>query len=440
MSSRALRLLKLGMLVLFSFQSTGCKQETPAAEDTTPPAPVKWMEARQLFISGWTEVLGNTQPLPDRAARVTAAVEGDVVSIGDGAGKPISEGQRVKKGDIIVRLYDQIARNNREKAVAELEVLKQQEDQAKLHVKEAEVEVRRLQELIRRGNLASPVDLEKAELAVEDAKSKVKGAGLSVKAAEKQIKVLDEQLELYKLRAPISGRLGRILVVPGQTLAIGTAAAEITDFDDEIDLLCFVPPSIRNQLRDGQQVQVGTVEEVAGGSAKSESDSATRGKGSGRSAGKIVYIADQAEVDTGNFAIKARFRNAALRLPGYITLRAQVLTTPGRAALTLPESALMEDQDPPAVIVVEDEKQEKTKEGKDMQTGKARKLQVKVGVRDRVLHLVEILALDDPEKKWHGSLDSAKFVIEKGHGLKTDDPIRLEEEDEDEAPPAKEKD
>jgi hypothetical protein len=109
-----------------------------------------------------------------------------------------------------------------------------------------------------------------------------------------------------------------------------------------------------------------------------------------------------------------------------------VLTTPGKAALTLPESAIMEDQDPPTVLVVEDYKQEKNKEGKEEETGKARSLRVKLGTRDRVLHLVEILGLDDPDKKWQGTVETAKFIVEKGQGLRTGDSVKLETEDEDE--------
>src|SRR5262249_31701983 len=149
---------------------------------------------------------------------------------------------------------------------------------------------------------------------------------------------------------------------------------------------------------------------------------------------------DQSEVDTGNFAVKARFANSGRGLRANVTVRALVLTTPGRACLTLPESALMEDQDPPAVIAVEDHQQTKTDEGKEIETGKARKLLVKkAGIRDRVLHLVEIISLEDPEKKWQGTLETTKFVVEKGQGLRTGDPIKLEEEEEEEAPAGAEK-
>jgi hypothetical protein len=143
-----------------------------------------------------------------------------------------------------------------------------------------------------------------------------------------------------------------------------------------------------------------------------------------------VFLAEQAEPDTGNFAVKVRFPNTELKLRGNTTLRLRIQTDPGKACLTLDESAVMEDQDPPAVIVVEDYKQEKNKDGKEEETGKARKLRVKLGLRDRVLHLVEIVSLDDPEKKWQGTLDTAKFVVERGRGLRNGDAIKLEVEDE----------
>src|SRR5438105_7683180 len=54
----------------------GCSGSAPPAEETAPPAPVKWMEARQLFIEQWTEIIGTTQPMPQRSARVSAGIEG----------------------------------------------------------------------------------------------------------------------------------------------------------------------------------------------------------------------------------------------------------------------------------------------------------------------------------------------------------------------------
>src|SRR5437868_2190945 len=99
--------------------SAGCGRQPTPPEETPPAAPVKWMEARQLFIEEWTELLGTTQALPDRVARITAPVEGHVVSVlPEGSGGPVHEGQPVKQGDIIVEMDAAIARANLDKALA----------------------------------------------------------------------------------------------------------------------------------------------------------------------------------------------------------------------------------------------------------------------------------------------------------------------------------
>jgi hypothetical protein len=60
----------------------GCRHNgEPPAEEKVPPAPVKWEGIRQLVLEEWTELVGTTEPLPDHAARVTAPVEGRVLSV-----------------------------------------------------------------------------------------------------------------------------------------------------------------------------------------------------------------------------------------------------------------------------------------------------------------------------------------------------------------------
>jgi RND family efflux transporter MFP subunit len=405
----------------------GCSRQAVPAEEEPPPAPVKWMEARQLFIEEWTELLGTTQALPDHAARITAPVEGRVVSVlRDAQGRPVVEGQAIKKGDVIVHLDDSIARANRDKAEAAEEEAKLQVLQAEYAIQLAEIDLQSKEELRKKSTpeslLVSPIDVERARVLLKEATSKRKAAELHLISGGKELKALDEQLNLYTLTAPVGGRLGRLQVVQGQTLTPGTLVTEVVDLDKEIDVLCFVPPRTAKQLKLGQPARIGGIEDQSTGNNP-------------RAEGKVEFIADQAETDTGNFAVKVRFPNSEARLRGNLTLRLRVLTMPGKAALTLPESAVLEDQDPPAVLVVEDYKQEKGKDGKEVETGKARKLRVRAGIHDRVLHLVEILGLDDPEKKWQGTLETAKFITEKGQGLRNGDAVKLEVEDEDEAMP-----
>lgn len=399
----------------------GCKG--PAEEAEPPPvAPVQAEHPREVSIEGWTELFGTTQPLPNHAARITAPVEGRVLwALADGKAKGVVEGEHVKTGQPVLQLDDRITRANRDRVAAAQKVLLQDQKQAEYAVRLAEIEVNRLQELGRNGSsgaqipLVSRVELERAQVALEDAKSKQQGAGDKLKSGEADLKAMDEQLQFFTLRAPIAGRLGALQVVPGQTLAVGATVADVVDLD-EIDMLCFVPPATARVLSLGQEARL------------------VADKGTPMRGGKVVFIAVQAQPDTGNFAVKIRFPNPELKLRANTVQRVEVLTTPARVARVIPEAAVMDDQDPPDVVIIEGMKTEKNPEtGKDEQKGAARRLRAVVGVRDRTLHVVELIRLEDPEKKGEVPVDDDTWFITKGkNGLETKDLVKVEqEEDED---------
>src|SRR5262249_47382725 len=108
--------------------------------------------------------------------------------------------------------------------------------------------------------LVSPVDMDRAAIALKDAQAKLQASKSRQAAGAKEVEGLRAQLQSYTLTAPISGRLGRILVVPGQTLSVGTQVAEVVDLDDQVDVLCFVPSSVVRKLAVGQQAFSGPIE------------------------------------------------------------------------------------------------------------------------------------------------------------------------------------
>lgn len=364
----------------------GCSRAKPAEEEKLPPAPVKVAKAEQVPLAEWTDILGTTQPLPGRVARVTAPIEGVVSSILiDADGKPVKEGQQIKAGTVVVQL--------------DTRIINEHIKQAQVAVHHAEIDVRRLEALMTgggsngKGPLVSRVELERARHTLDDAQSK--------------LKALQQQAKYYQLTSPIDGRLGLVQAVPGQTLPIGASVAEVIDLR-EIDVLCFVPPHAAGRLRLNQTARIEGVNEAV-------------------PSGTVVYIAVAAQAETGNFAVKVRFENPKLRLRANGVFPVRVQTEPEKERWTIPESALQEDHDPPLVAVVEDIKEEEH-EGKKFQVGKAHKLRARIGVRDRHLHRVEILSLEDPEKKQKIELKDVQFIVEGGSGLHDDDAVKLEEE------------
>src|SRR5438045_3998044 len=140
----------LAPAVLAACLPFGCNHAAKPADEKVPPAPVKWEGVRQLVLEEWTELVGTTEPLPDHAARITAPVEGRVLSVLQAAaGKPVAEGQPVEAGDVVAKLDATILLVTRDKAVSAKKVLQAEKTAAEFAVKQAELELRRLNELKR---------------------------------------------------------------------------------------------------------------------------------------------------------------------------------------------------------------------------------------------------------------------------------------------------
>jgi RND family efflux transporter MFP subunit len=413
----------LGLLAVLMLLSSGCKKEEPAeAAEEEHAAPVKWETAEKADLEEWTELLGITQPLPNHSAHVSAAIGGYVLSVlPSDKGKPIVEGQRVEKGQILVRLDDRVLQANRDKLLVSDPELQEQIKQAEHTVELARIEVARLERLQRNSAtdvmLVTTLEMDKARLALKDAESKYKGIKAKEEVARAEVKAIDEQLALYVLRAPIAGQLGMVHANVGQTLAAGATVAEIINLDD-IDVLCFVPANTVSKLHLDQVVRIEENGEAITDAVKLEQ-------------GRIVFISDQAQAETGTIAVKARFSNQNRKLRANMLLRVRVLTEKKSDCFTIPEAALLEDQEEPAVLIIETEKK-KNKEGEEEEEHHVHKRVAKLGLRDREKHRVELLGLfevEEHEKKPVKLEKDTLFVVEGGHGLEDDDLVTLKKEE-----------
>src|SRR5439155_10662532 len=160
------------------------------------------------------------------------------------------------------QLNNRTARANRHKAEAAEEEAKQKVEQAEYAIQPAEIDLQSKEEISESKTLlVSQVDVKRARVLLKEAHSKKKATELHLISGAKELKALDEQLHLYTLAAPLDGRLGRLQVVQGQTLAPGTLVTEVYDLDKEIDVLCFVPPRTVKRLTIGQPARLGGIDE-----------------------------------------------------------------------------------------------------------------------------------------------------------------------------------
>ncbi len=256
-------------------------------------------------------------------------------------------------------------------------------------------------------------ELPKARITLQDMESRRRGVLAREAAGQAKVKALTDQIELSTLRAPISGRLGMVQVAPGQSLAVGAAVAEVVDLE-EIDVLCYVPPSTAARLALGQPARI----RPSGGGGTENGP-----------AGKIIFVAVQAQPETGNYAVKARFANADWMLRANAAVTLEVQTQAERERLSVPDAALQEDQDPPGVVVFRDLKVVKNKDGKEEKQGKAKRLRAVLGVRDRAWRVAEVIRLEDPETKELVPLKEALIIVEGGNGLHYGDLVKIQEEE-----------
>jgi multidrug efflux pump subunit AcrA (membrane-fusion protein) len=417
--------LCLGVLAL------GCGG-TPEPPEEASPGVVELSNIQGKRFGEWVTLPGSTQPLVHRAAQVTASVEGRVQTIlpADGNGKALTEGAHVEPGQVIVQLDDKIAQANLEKAV------KGQQDLA-YQILAAENKYQLAQKTLVEseranggggGTLIPPLQMETIRSSVHEADTTLQGLKAKEQSAQADIRVATAQLRYYKMRAPIGGHLGMIQVGPGQWVHVGQVITDIVDLD-EIDVLCFAPPTRARQLQMDQPADVlsaDTNPERAAPAVK----------------GQVKFIAKQADPQTGSFPVKVRFPNTKLRLGSNTFVRVRILTEPRKFRDALPADAILTDQPEPRVVVVDNLHEETNPEGEKGTFGTAHIYRPILGIRDTDdptsdpdRPMVEVLGLERLEDEEGGkkkppvpAVNKAKFVVSGARGLEEGDKVKLKED------------
>ena len=238
----------------------------------------------------------------------------------------------------------------------------------------------------------------------------------ALSAADDESPALDRQLKLYNLTPPCRGRVGRLLIVRGQTLSVGAPVADLIDVEEQINVLCFVPPSVA-------QIEVGQC-------GASPAWIAARPKSATDAEGKVDYIADQAETDTGHIAVKVRIsepRTEGLRANTVIVCASS--SKPDKECWAIPGAAIKEDG--PA------DRHRRRRQGRKASTGRqnGRVGQRPAGEASSASAIgsksrSKLFGWRTREKR-PGEVELKVIVIESGQGLQTGDAVKLEVDEDD---------
>ncbi len=392
-------------------EKKGEEKKAEGGEEKKPEEPakvdVRCVAARRLPFAITVDGLGRTEPLPECVGSLTAAVEGQVHELLVKLGDTVKAGQRILQLDPTVakatlaekeankdslvaarKLLESLPRPE-ERRAAELAI-----EQAKISVEHDELQVENLRKLLATKDVSEKV-LHDEEVLLKQAKVTLQTAEAQLKllmtgprpeaVAEAQTKIVmaeqavassQESLALHTLRAPIAGVVESLNCHPGQTLTIGTPVGEVIDIR-RLFVTIYFPARITRLLQPGMVAKVDlsdrshpdadTPAKESDKDAKDkepaakEKEPASKAKDSSEKdkdvvSGKVAFIGNSADPQTGNYAVRILMDNEGGRLRLGQVVKATIVLRTEEPQLAVPEAAIFDQGEGPLLAVVREGK------------------------------------------------------------------------------------
>jgi membrane fusion protein (multidrug efflux system) len=278
----------------------GAADKAPGADKAQEAIPVEVVRAsRRPIAASYT----GTAPLEARAdAQVVAKTSGVALSV------YVEEGQRVRAGQVLVRL---------DSARAELQAA-----QSSAQVRKLEANYARALKLAEE-QLVSASDLDTIKYDLANARAANRLSNLEVSYAS--------------VRAPIAGVIATRSIKPGNFVQINTPIFRIVDAD-RLEATLNVPERELATMKSGLPVQL-QVDALPGRTFT----------------GTVDRVSPVVDAGSGTFRVVAAFENGGVLQPGMFG-RVRIEYDQNADALVIPRNALLEDDAKPAVYGVRDGK------------------------------------------------------------------------------------
>ncbi|MBZ7920231.1 efflux RND transporter periplasmic adaptor subunit [Ensifer adhaerens] len=304
--------------------------EADAATETAtapPPAvPVSVARAQSKRITTWEEFSGRLEAI--ERVEVRPRVGGAILKA------HFREGALVKQGDLLVTI-------DPEPYAAAVERAKAQVEAAEARVALAKIELERGRKLVTTSAVPQS-SVDQRASAYDEAQAEVRSAKAALRTAE-----LD--LQYTEVRAPISGRVGRLDVTAGNLVAAGSASPVLTT-------LVSVDP-IYASFNASEEVVTTALAKLAasaGGSAieRLPVQVGTAADDGTPITGHIQLINNEVDAATGTIRVRAALENAEGKLiPGQF-VRIRIGEPDPEEKLVVSDRAIGSDQDKKFVFVV----------------------------------------------------------------------------------------
>ncbi|MGH9707903.1 MAG: efflux RND transporter periplasmic adaptor subunit [Candidatus Acidiferrales bacterium] len=319
-------LFALGFVLVIAC-AAGCGRNGATDSDDTGAGPVSEAipevtvtKVARGEIQEMAAMSGTVAALPNQDVRVSALVPGRVVDM------RVAEGDVVHVGEVIARLDSRTFHD-------QLDQAKAAEQQAKASFQNAQLSLKRNEDLFKRG-IAARKDF-------EDSRTAESVAAASLHQAEAALEIANLQAERTNIVSPLNGRVVKRFVSVGEQVD-GTGAQPIVEVANlsEVELLGNLPAGYLAKLRVGETLPI-------------ESDAFSGEKFTG----KVVAISPAVDPATNVGLVRIRMNNpsGALRLGMYLTARIAV-DTHQNALLAPPGAIYRDNSSAPRVYRVEKDK------------------------------------------------------------------------------------
>lgn len=322
----AAALITAGSLHL-DFTGANAASETPAVTATPPAVPVTVTAVAPRHVTVWQDFSGRLEAI--ERVQIRSRVAGAVQSV------HFREGSQVKQGDLLFTIDP--AAFEAEAAQAEGQVASAQ---ARVDLAWTELE--------RGRSLSAKNTISQSELAQRQ--SAHKEALAALQSANAVLKMATLNLDYTRIRAPISGRVGKLEINVGNLVAAGSASSPLTTLVSSDPIYATFDASeefVSRILRDLPIANGAPVIEQVPVQAGTLADEGTPIQG------KLQLIDNEVNVSTGTIRLRAVFDNPDGRmLPGQF-VRVRIGQPKAADQLMVSERAIGTDQDKKFVFVVD---------------------------------------------------------------------------------------
>ncbi len=287
----------------------------------TPPVPVKVAQVEIRDMPEWLDVVG--RGIASESVVIKSRIDGQVAAV------PFTEGQHVRRGDVLIRLDPADMQAKLRQAEANLA-------RSQAQLAKAQADVGRYTALRQSGFVS--------EEKVSDIRTVLQAAEAATLADKATVDLARLQLGYATLRAPIDGIVGAKLVFPGSSVKINETTLAVINRVQPMHIGFAVPekhlPRLRAALARGKlpaQVTVGN-----------DSRNVTEAT--------VNFIDNAVDAGTGTIQLKASTPNDKERLSPGQFLNVRIALDQWHSAATLPAEAIQQGPHGAFVLVVKPDK------------------------------------------------------------------------------------